>query len=161
MYQSSFSIVPERDGATREDLLKAFVEWLEKLSARHITVHGNTVFFKGGVWRFRRGRFTWNTMWDVLFTITSGRIEVGLERVTYSLTFTQWIILCTAFVGLTAALMVSQLGVFPELFFVVPIAWLTLVVLDNLFALALLRRCMKRCIRDAGFAIVKRQKVAG
>ncbi len=156
MYRSSFTAVPEHEGATHEGLLRMFARRLEKIRAGHVTVEENIVCFKGGVFRL-----TGN--WNLLASITSGRIELKPEtnRVTYSLSFMHLVVFGTVMVGFMAAFMVAN--EFPSGFFFcgLPFTWLWLVGMNYLIALARFDRFMKRCIRDAGFAVVRSQKDAG
>ena len=152
VYLSSFTVMPEREGAMHEDLLRMFAQRLEDVRAGNVTVEENSVGFTGGVFRLVSN-------WNLLVGITSGRIELEPEadRIAYSLSFIQLVVGGTVMIGLMAVFM-GATG-FPSVAFFcgLPFMWLWLVGMNYLITLARFDRFIKRCIRDAGFSIVKRQ----
>jgi len=148
MYRSGFKILPGREGATHEDLLRMLVQGLEKARARSVIIEESTVSFKGGMFRFVTGG-------NLLVAITSGRIEFKPEasRITYSLCFKQLVVVGTVMVGVFAALMAARGFSYGFFRFGLPVMWLWLVGMNYLIALARFDGFMKRGIRAAGFVI--------
>ncbi|MHC4503361.1 MAG: hypothetical protein ACYTFI_08660, partial [Planctomycetota bacterium] len=73
---------------------------LRRVRARHVTVDGNRITFKGGVFRFV-------TNWNVLVPFGTGELEFlpATREVRYRLSLAQLIIVVTVLVGSLAVLM--------------------------------------------------------
>ena len=126
-------------------LLNAVVEQLQKESANDISVIGNRIRFKGGVFRFVHN-------WNLLISISSGSVEAvpvnGRLIVTYYLNFKQLLIFSTVLASLMGLVIVGENGLPVEgKLAIVGFTWLWLFGMNFLIAIlrfpGLIDRAMK------------------
>jgi hypothetical protein len=156
MYRSGFTIVPERPDAAYDDLLATFEQRLRTADARNMVNDGKELRFTGGIFRLSA-----LGSWNLLAVIGKGGISIDRQanRVTYWLSFAQLVIVGILMIGLLDTCMALGGKIpLPGICAVSPFFFLWAVGMNYLIALARFDRFMKRCIREAGFAIQARKK---
>ena len=112
----SFDYDSGRDPAV---LLAHIAEELRRVKGRDIAIAGNTLHFRGGMFRF------FVTNWNLLNPFGFGSITVDPARaqVRYELSVRQTFAIATAFVALTSVVMGRELWRQPFLLVVLALAW--------------------------------------
>lgn len=152
MYRASFTVMPEREGAKYDDLLRTFVRGLTAdLHARDVMVERNSITFTGAPWPW----MSWEH--SPLLLISTGRIELDptASRVAYSLSFAKLMLMGALMIGLLSIFMVCTGAPAMAFYIAIPVWWLWGVGMSYLIILARIDRFMKRCIRSAGFCVVR------
>ena len=154
MYRHTFNLTPARAGVTYSSLRKLIEHRLaSRLQARGLEIEGNAMRFRGLSWVRR----------PLPWTLLSGRIDINPEanQVTWRLRLWPQAIPATLLVGLWGLGMAVVVwgSVIPALGFVL-LVWLMAVGFSCGITLALFDGFMRRCFRDAGFAISKRRPPA-
>lgn len=156
MYTYRFTIAPEREEASYERLLAVCHQRLQEAEVSRLTTEGNAARFECRLLASRN-----EARCRLGVRANSGQIVVHPEagQVSYSLSFANLVLLGSAFTGFVA-LMILLSGPPLAPLCCTPFLWLWVVGMEYLTSLARFDRFMKRCIRDAGFVVVKRRHAA-
>jgi len=156
-HSNQFVLKADPDDDLRDRLLKAFWQELDSRSPRSLDVSGDTISFRGGVFRLV-------SSWNLLAPIGRGEIAVGTTEsglaVSYRISFRELIVVVTVMILTMMFLILSSEGVekLPVIASLLGIGWLYMVTASIAFAIMRFNGFVRKCAMSAGATEIQKVK---